>query len=274
MRLQPALDWDGFSQLPDAARRMGERRDGSALLRHLGGTLAWMWQERWFLMLVAAIAVVDGVLLGLDLAHRYAMIEGTPLPFWFSLSEDGSFGELFEYGLTGSAAVVMALAARRSRSPLRVVAALLLFWLTLDNALQFHESGGRLLASLLPPADLFGARTQDLGELAILALVGLVLLGGTAWALHPGWPRADLPALLVIALAAASGFFGAGVDLLHAMVNHSSAVLGAAFGLIEDLGELVLLSLSAATAWSLYRRDRRDAPFPGRASRRRRSKSF
>ena len=203
-----------------------------------------------FLLTLALIGGIVGVLYGLDLADRYATLDGTKLPVWFSLSNEGALGELFEYLLTAVTAIALGIRAHRRSAPFLGTLSALFAWMTLDNALALHELFGgevaRVAGALVPDV---GA--QDSGEFLVFIASGvlwLALLAATGS--RDGW-RSIVEGTAVALLVAGAAAFGVGVDLIHAIFGEHSQFLNQALGFVEDGGELGFLALAAALSLSL-----------------------
>ena len=216
-----------------------------------------------FRLILAFVLIGAAGFAGLDIADRYAEMEGTNLPFWFSLSEEGSFAEWFEYALTAAAAGAMLSAWRRRRAPILAVASFFYLWLMLDNALGLHEAGGRLLAPLLAFTGEAGTDLSAVGEVAVFGVTGIAFGAATLWALTGDSPRANSAGLVVIVIAALAAPFGIGVDLVHELLPENSILLAEAMGFIEDFGELLALAIgsAAALAYRAWQDDARSTHF-------------
>jgi hypothetical protein len=165
----------------------------------------------------------------------------------WSIERDRGYPELFGYALLGIAVVgLLVLGRLRCRPSLYAWAATFALVL-LDDEMMIHERGGRIVVRLLgSPAEIFGLRAQDLGELvvwgglAVLPLLAVVVL----------YRRSDrIGRELDHALAFLLGalvLFGVVVDQLHSMFLDGIPVIGPVTGAIEDGGELVVLSVLAA----------------------------
>ena len=235
---------------PKAMAGLRPRNAFVALAAQVRAKLGEVAACRNFQLLLLLILVGDAGLAGLDLAFRYAVVDGTQLPSWFNLSEDRSLGELYEYGLTALGAAVMALTFRRTRSPIFAVASFLFVWLTLDNSIELHERVGMALAPFFSGVERLGFQAADAGESLLFLLVGALLVAGTVRALRRGRAADNILGLLIVAAIASSGVFGVAVDLAHSDLHDVSRLVEEALGFVEDFGEL--LALSVATALALH----------------------
>lgn len=204
-----------------------------------------------FLITLGIVWIVDAGLGGLDLAYRYAVLDGTKLPAAFDLTQEGGLSESWEYLLTTLAALAMARLFLKVRAPIYGLGVLIFTWMTLDNAIEIHERGGHLIAplfALLPPSRL---QPQDLGEFALLCMIALVIVLGIWRSLRSGDRHANALGLAVMACIALAGVFGVGVDLVHAAMHTISRFDDEVGTFIEEFGELTCLSLSVALTLSI-----------------------
>lgn len=204
-----------------------------------------------FLITLGIIWMVDSALGGLDLAYRYAVLDDTKLPAALDLTQEGGLGESWEYLLTTLATLAMVRLFLKTRAPIYGLSALIFGWMTLDNAIEIHERGGRLLVplfALLPPSRL---QPQDFGEFALLCMIGLVIIVGIGRSIRSGDREANALGLAVMGCIALAGVFGVGVDLAHAAMHTISRLDDQVGTFIEEFGELMSSSLAAALALSI-----------------------
>ena len=114
----------------------------------------------------------------------------------------------------------------------------------LDDAFSFHETSGKFLALLLDIQPTMGLRPVDYGELLYALAVGIIILPLMAYCYISGDKTfkksfVDLSLLLIVLL-----FFGVFMDMLHSYFSDIYP-LGGIFGLLEDGGEMIALSLIA-----------------------------
>ena len=202
-------------------------------------------------------AVLLLVLLGADIAFvlaHYLLTTGVLDDALFSLELDRGYAEFFQYAKVLSIAITLLAVTARSRVVGYCVWALLFFYLLLDDAFQIHEDFGGYLASTLEFAPALGLRAQDFGELAVSMIAAVVFLSLLAlfYISESGGFRKASRHLLLLLLALA--FFGIFVDLLHVAVKMGWRITWL-FGVIEDGGEMVAVSLMAAYVFLLNSRD-------------------
>jgi hypothetical protein len=178
---------------------------------------------------------------------------------WLLRAENG-WPEQFGYAKEATCAALLLLLWRRTGLGVFAAWAAVFACALADDRLQLHERGGAFLARHLPLPELAGLRAQDLGELAVWALVGMFPLVAVA-VLHrrsPGHVRAASRGLAVI--VAGFAFFGVVVDQFHAMTR--GGPLDHMLGVLEDGGELVLLSVAVYYAGALVAGARLTRPAP------------
>ncbi|MGX7951610.1 hypothetical protein ACWPM1_03500 [Tsuneonella sp. HG249] len=184
-----------------------------------------------------------GVLVGLDVAAHYGDATGAALPVQFFISQDHSFGEVFEYALSASSALMLFVLWRRLGPTAYLANAVMMVWLTLDNMLEFHEKFGHWVAPILPlPAD-FPVAAHHIGEALFFALAGSIWLVGLATALLGAKPRAAVRSLFIAAGIGGAAVFGVAVDMLVTWGPHTLAMLDFQTWL-EDGGEFAFLNLT------------------------------
>ena len=183
----------------------------------------------------------------------------------FDLTRRFSVPTLYIYGKWAVAAAVLLAAWRRGGRWLGPVAAVFLA-LLVDDAGELHETGGGMIADAFGLPAIFGLRAKDLGELAMMAGLGVFCFGalGIAWRMAPRDQR-PLVAVLALLLVLLS-VFGAVVDMLHiAVVGPVEGrvlrfALDQTFVLIEDGGEMVVATMLLAAALAAAARASRREP--------------
>ncbi len=173
----------------------------------------------------------------------------------FDITREGGYAELFQYVKEFWCTVLLLLVAWQVRSTAYLVWAFFFSYLLADDILQIHETGGEMIAAHLNFASGFGLRARDLGELTVTLSVATVLflvLSLTYWHSTARFRKVSLDILLLLVGLA---FFGVAMDMLHVMVYNVevlgdwASIFGEAIGLIEDGGEMLVMSLMV---WYLF----------------------
>lgn len=197
-----------------------------------------MDEDRASLLLLLLLST-DYVFIVLHIINRINPFEESNL---FRVDYDGSYPEIFQYLKFFWMIVLLAsvLIATKSKGYLSWVFIFLYF--LLDDALQIHEQMGLVLADAFAINPPLALRGRDVGELAVFAFFGAVLIPLVVWAYLRG-SRAfrDATKDLMILLAAFV-FFVVFLDVVHAAVDLGS-FFNRALALVEDGGEMLVASL-------------------------------
>ena len=110
-----------------------------------------------------------GVIVGMDLAAHYGDATGAALPVQLFISQDHSFGEYLEYSLTLSCAGMLFVMWRRLGAAAYLANAVMMVWLTIDNAAEFHEAFGHWIAPYIPDPANSPVHANDIGEMLFFA---------------------------------------------------------------------------------------------------------
>lgn len=192
------------------------------------------------------------LLLAADLAYivLHLLLRLTPLldnPL-LALTRDRGYPEFYQYVKVFWIILLLVMTGVTTRTAGYAAWVLLFVYLLLDDALQLHENLGVQLAASFGFVPLVGLRTQDLGELAVSAVSGTLLLGLISGSYLRGadpFRQASRRLLLLVLVVV---FFGVFVDMLHMMLN-TGPTMDLVFEVIEDGGELVAMSV---VAWYVF----------------------
>jgi hypothetical protein len=196
-----------------------------------------------------------GVIVGLDVAAHYGDATGAALPVQFFISQDHSFGEFFEYALTISCAAMLFIMWRRLGATAYLANAAMMAWLTLDNAMEFHEAFGHWAAPAIPLPAGSPVAANDVGEMLFFALVGGFWLIGLASALFAAQPRAAARSLYIAAGIGCAAVFGVFVDMVVTWGPHTIAMLNLETWL-EDGGEFAFINLTFLVVVAFFHAER------------------
>ena len=198
------------------------------------------------LTLVSVLVAIDLGVIALHVIHTWAPYLERRI---FSLWRDAGIGEHFQYLKELSIALVfLGLAVARSERAYAFWAGCFA-WLMVDDATRIHERLGRWLGARLDLPAVAGLQPEHLGEVAGAGVVGLVLLTGLIAAYaqgSSGFRRASRGMLLLLA---SLGLCGVGIDVLDMLA--AGTVWGLVLGIVEDGGEMLVMSVIVAYAWWL-----------------------
>ncbi|MFC5510914.1 hypothetical protein ACFPOU_07235 [Massilia jejuensis] len=130
---------------------------------------------------------------------------------------------------------------------------LLFSYFLLDDSFQLHERLGSVIASGIAFSPPFGLRRQDLGELAVTMTAGLIILPSLMLAYYLGCAPIRKIYHNLLLLLSLLVFFGVGVDMVHA-VFMNSPIFSPIFGVIEDGGEMLAVSMFASYSFFLLKK--------------------
>lgn len=197
-----------------------------------------------------------GVIVGLDVAAHYGDATGAALPVQFFISQDHSFGEYFEYSLTGACAVMLFVMWRRLGGFAYLTNAAMMVWLTIDNAMGFHEAFGHWVAPFIPGPANSPVHANDIGEMLFFAGVGTIWLAGLASALLSARPKAAVHSLYVAAGIFGAAVFGVLVDMAVTWGPHTLAAKDFQTWL-EDGGEFAFINLTFLAVVAFFDAEKR-----------------
>jgi hypothetical protein len=171
-----------------------------------------------------------------------SLLRGRP----FSLEADNGLPEAFQYVKQFWVALCMAAMFRRVRAVVYIGWTLVVTFLLLDDAFQFHEQVGEWLGRQYSLPVAFGLRPDDIGELLFAGFIG----GITTLLIGFGYWRGNADArivsrdmvLLMILLAG----LGVGVDILHVITYFKAPLLAQFLLILEDGGEMLVVSAMVA----------------------------
>ena len=175
----------------------------------------------------------------------------------FDLTRDRGYAELFQYAKEFWCVVLFVLMARQTRITSYLIWASFFSYALLDDMLRIHERGGKIIAAYGHFIPFAGLRAKDYGELVVMiSIAGMLFLAiGLAYRYSTStFRKVSIDMLLLIAGLA---FFGVAMDMLHSMIygivgtGSVGMILGSTIGLIEDGGEMLVMSL---IVWYIFLR--------------------
>ncbi len=158
----------------------------------------------------------------------------------YSIETDRGFAEFFQYMKEFWCVLLLGLIVVKKRSHLYLSWMLLFLYLLIDDSTSFHETLGLYISNSLGFIPLFRLRGQDFGELIVSASISLFLLGYIGIAYHLGDHLFRKVSKYLIAMLFTLATFGVLIDLVHIM---APVKLSGTFGLLEDGGEMVVMSV-------------------------------
>lgn len=171
-----------------------------------------------------------------------SLLRGRP----FSLEADNGLPEAFQYVKQFWVALCMAVMFRRVRALVYIGWTLVVSFLLLDDAFQFHEQVGEWLGARYSLPGVFGLRPDDIGELLFAGFIGavtVVLIGFGYWR---GNADARIVSRDMVLLLVVLAGLGVGVDILHVISYFKAPLLAQFLLILEDGGEMLVVSAMVA----------------------------
>lgn len=192
-----------------------------------------------FLLLICA----DSIFVVLGIAANITNIDPK-----FFLSAERGYAESFQY-IKFFWIIILLVYILKSAKCVNYLSWIMVFtYFLLDDSMQIHEKFGTFLTNSFDFNPPFNLRLQDIGELLVTAISGMVLIIVLYWAYIHGSlsfrNRSKDIGLFVIGLV----FFGVVLDLVNGAVQHGATDHA---GVIEDGGEMLVTSLILWYAFNL-----------------------
>ena len=227
------------------------------LVRRVSDEIRPILSSRTMVLLLGLLLSIDVMFMLMHIAHLQARRLWTPgsifFDYAFSIEEDGGYSERFEYLKTLICIMALAGCWFRTRQPIYLALSAIFGFILLDNTFMLHETLGESASARVSPSiRLSESAPFALGEVAFFAIAGTVMLGILAFALMRSAARHRLFGFVFLLLLLGLAGFGVVVDLLHAATAESHRAVNWFFGLVEDGGELAMLSLACALSCALY----------------------
>lgn len=169
----------------------------------------------------------------------------------YSIENDGGVAEYYQYLKQMWLALWLAIAFLNRRHLVLLAWSGFFGFLLLDDALQLHERAGVWLGRRLALPGMAGLRPDDFGEMMVAATVGTALLGVLAMA----WWRDREPTRRLsrglLVLTAALGLCGVVFDTAHTIAFFRVPDIADPLAMLEDGGEMLVVSVLAAYALDL-----------------------
>lgn len=243
----------------DAGRDPGRRwwqTTAGLLAEDLREVLSGLARSRLFAGALAVLLTVDLVLIVLHVLHELRdmgllgdhRLLRNPL---LLLSQDRGYGEVWGYAKTLAATAVFIVLAWKHRAPIFGALALTFAVIVLDDSLMLHEVYGYRLAAALALEPRFGLEAQDFGELLVWSGLGVPVAAALLYGFWHSDRQSRALAAIFFGLLAALVFLAVGIDMLHIALNDAFRGAHRLWPLIEEGGELVVLSLACAAAVAL-----------------------
>ena len=179
---------------------------------------------------------------------------------WLPSSEDGSVAELYGHVQLLAAVVALVLVWRASRVSVYGAWALAFTALVADDFFQIHERVGEVLVDTFSLPAVAGLRAQDVGELVVWAVAGIVLGVLLVVTHRRASPRHRSDSWLLAAATVVLALFAVALDMVDAVVKRltGQGTLTSLMDYAESGGELLTMTLMLFVALAIWVRQRSD----------------
>ncbi len=168
---------------------------------------------------------------------------------YFSLKRDLGYSEFFQYTKFLWIIILLIYIIRKTRVWEYLSWLAVFTYFLADDAFQLHENIGRSIAGNLDFAAPFNLRLQDIGELTVLAVAGMILLVMLTWAYWRGTQAFRNVSKDLLILVGIMTFFGVFIDAAEIGVD-LGLFIKETLGLIDDGGEMIVVSVML---WYVFR---------------------
>lgn len=187
----------------------------------------------------------DFVFIVLHILYKFEYLNSS----YFSLKRDLGYSEFFQYTKFLWIIILLIYIIRKTRVWEYLSWLAVFTYFLADDAFQLHENIGRSIAGNLDFAAPFNLRLQDVGELMVLAVAGMILLVMLTWAYWRGTQAFRNVSKDLLILVGIMTFFGAFIDAAEIGVD-LGLFIKETLGLIDDGGELIVVSVML---WYVFR---------------------
>lgn len=171
----------------------------------------------------------------------------------FSIEVDGGLAEMYQYFKQAWLAGCLAIVFLQTKRWAFVGWAVFFGVLLADDMLQIHERVGRAIGESLGLPPVMGLRTDDYGEVAFAALLGVCAVTLVVLTFRRGGHLARQVSADLLCLLGALGLFAVFFDVIHTITYMRAPALGPVLALIEDGGEMLVVSAIAAYAFNIVK---------------------
>jgi hypothetical protein len=203
---------------------------------------------------------IDIAFLVLDVFNRYTGYFGDVR---FYLTVDHSYAEFYQYAKELFIAMAFVRLSYLRRLPGYLVWSGLFVYFFFDDAFCIHENLGRFIVSTFGYGSILGLRAQDFGELTAFAFFGLLFFCLIVFSFlrcdHEHRKIWQHLMLLIVMLAVC----GIGFDMAHSIFSSKVSATGpislsSVLGAMEDVGEMIVMSLCVWYVLKLYCKEKRE----------------
>jgi hypothetical protein len=195
---------------------------------------------------LGVLLLVDAIFIVIHLLHELPVTK-TAFPVlndpFLSLTQDLGYAEFFQYiKEIWIALMLMWVAVRGGGAVYGGWAALFLFFF-LDDSVQIHETLGAWVARVVAHVPFLQSHAQDVGEVFVVACIGLLFVVLITLAHRRSDSAARRESRHLVFMVSLLVFFGVIFDFIHALFAGASKAVYYGMGMIEDSGEMLVMSV-------------------------------
>lgn len=170
-----------------------------------------------------------------------------------SVTQSWGYPEIFQYLKAGFVAGCFFWLGSKYKRPQLYSWAVVFSYVLLDDSIEIHEFLGYRVGTFLENAGISGGKT--IGELFVFAVLGfMVFIPLFYYYFRSNHRGIKIMSQDLFILFVAMLFFGIGVDVLHDMAE-TGTVLNGLLGLVEDGGEMLVMSVIVWYTWTMIQHD-------------------
>jgi hypothetical protein len=135
----------------------------------------------------------------------------------------------------------------------------LFLYILVDDIFEVSEHTGRIIGELFSFDTLFGLAPADYGKFAFAIGGGLIVSAFLGYVLRRSSREFVSASFAIFVMLSCFAFFAVVFDIVHALFNQDPR-LGYAFGMLEEGGEMIVLSFLTAYLFYLWQVSRLGRP--------------
>ncbi len=191
--------------------------------------------------LLCLIFLADFIFLILHICHLHLPLFSSYL---FSIEQDGSYAEVYQYLKEFWIVICLAIIANRENYWGYLAWAAFFVFVLLDDSLTIHETiGSKIALSISDEKYFYGVRTQDLGELLVLGAAFIIFapfIGIAYLSKNNDFRELTREIILLVGVLA---FAALAVDFVHEFFWLIDSTIFDTIGAFEDSVEMISMSL-------------------------------
>jgi len=200
-----------------------------------------------FSKILLYLLVVTDIIFMIFHVLKFVKIVDSPL---FFISLDLGYAEVFQYIKEFWIVLLLLMLFKEKGKTVFLAWSFLFIYILLDDSLKIHETFGEYLANIFEFQSRFNLRAKDFGELGTSFLFGGFLFLFLVLSYIKSDVRGKIISSNLFILFVILIFFGVFIDMLG-IIFHGRSIVNHLFILIEDGGEMMIMSVIVAYLFGL-----------------------